>query len=100
CTLYRKQALPNPPFITEHVGKQIYLPAFPLEDMALSLRVRRQWRLANARTAKIFHDSQSGVHKSDIASMSKMELLNRHYVMTRLLERKRFRDYLKLALAE
>ena len=100
CTLYRRKALPRPPFITEHIGRQIYLPAFPLEDMTLSLRVRKHWKLANARTAKIFHDSQSGTHKSNIASMSRMELLNRHYVMTRLLERRRFRDYLKLALAQ
>src|SRR2546421_430614 len=64
CTLYRRKALPDPPFVTEQVGKQLHLPAFPMEDLALSLRVRKNWKLANARTAKIFHDSQSGVHKS------------------------------------
>lgn len=100
CTLYRRKALPDPPFITEHVGKQLYLPAFPMEDLAMSLRVHKHWKLANARTAKIFHDSQSGVHKSNITSMSKIELLNRHYLMTRILERRRFPDYLKLALSE
>jgi glycosyltransferase involved in cell wall biosynthesis len=100
CTLYRRKALPVPPFITERVGKQLHLPAFPMEDLAMSLRVHKNWKLANARTAKIFHDSQSGVHKSNVASMSKMELLNRHYLMTRVLERRRFPDYLKLALLE
>lgn len=100
CTLYRRKALPDPPFITEHVGKQLYLPAFPMEDLAMSLRVRKRWKLANARTAKIFHDSQSGVHKSNVALMSKMELLNRHYLMARVLDRRRFPDYLKLALFE
>ncbi|OLE97124.1 MAG: glycosyltransferase, partial [Cyanobacteria bacterium 13_1_20CM_4_61_6] len=89
CTLYRRRALPDPPFITEQVGKDLHLPAFPIEDLALSLRVRKNWKLANARTARIFHDSQSGTHKSNIARNSKMELLNRHYVMTSILERRR-----------
>lgn len=100
CTLYRREALPNPPFISEHVGRQILLPAFPIEDMALSLRVRKLWRLANARTARIYHDSQPGIHKQDVLSMSKIELLNRHYVMTRLLGRRGLADYLRLFLFE
>lgn len=100
CTLYRRQAMPNPPFISEQVGKNLKLPSFPMEDFALSLRVRQKWRLANARTARIFHDSQPGVHKANAALLSRLELLNRHYLMTRVLNRRRFRDYLKLALAE
>ncbi len=100
CTLYRRVALPEPPFIAEHVGQQIFLPAFPIEDMALSLRVRKRWRLANARTARIYHDSQPGIHKKDFSSMSKIELLNRHYVMTRLLGRRGLSDYLRLSLFE
>src|SRR2546423_733577 len=98
CTLYRRQAMPNPPFISEQVGKSLRLPSFPMEDLALSLRVRKKWRLANARTARIFHDSQPGVHKANPAVLSRLELLNRHYLMTRILERHRLGDYLKLAL--
>ena len=98
CTLYRRQAMPNPPFISEQVGKNLKLPSFPMEDLALSLMVRKKWRLANARTARIFHDSQPGVHKANAGVLSRLELLNRHYLMTRILERYRLRDYLKLAL--
>jgi glycosyltransferase involved in cell wall biosynthesis len=99
CTLYRRSVLPSPPFITEDVGK-LRLPTFPVEDLAMSLRVHKNWKLANARTARIFHNSQPGVHKRNVASMSKMELLNRHYLMVGLLNRNEFQDYLKLALFE
>jgi glycosyltransferase involved in cell wall biosynthesis len=100
CTLYRRKALPEPPFITERLGSNLHVPSFPMEDLALSLRVGKNWKLANAPRAKIFHDSQPGNHKSNVAQMSKMELLNRHYLMSRVLERRSFPDYLKLALFE
>lgn len=100
CTLYRREALPNPPFISHRVGEALRIPAFPQEDLALSLRVREHWKLANARTARIFHDSQPGIHKANICEAAKIELINRHYLMTSLLHRRRFRDHSKLALIE
>ena len=90
CTLYRREALPDPPFDSAFTGYSL------MEDLALSLRVGRNWKLANVRTARIFHDSQPGAYKSDPRALSCMELVNRHYVMTRILERVRFRDYCKL----
>jgi hypothetical protein len=71
-----------------------------MEDLALSLRVGKQWRLANVRTARIFHDSQPGAHKSDIAALAEMELVNRHFVMTQVLGKSRARDYGHLILWE
>lgn len=100
CTLYRRAALPTPPFITEQVNGALRVPAFPHEDLALSLRVGRSWKLANARTARIYHDSQPGAHKTDLAAVAQVELINRHYLMTGLLRRRRLVDYLKLALIE
>ena len=94
CTFYRRAALPNPPFPSHFTGYSI------MEDLTLSLTVARQWRLANARTARIFHDSQSGEHKSDAVAMSRMELINRHYVMTDVMGQAGLRDYAKLALWE
>jgi glycosyltransferase involved in cell wall biosynthesis len=94
CTLYRRDALPNPPFTSQFTGYSL------MEDLALSLIVGRRWQLANARTARIYHDSQPGSHKSDPAALSRMQLVNRHYVMTKVLERTRFSDYLKLVLFE
>lgn len=92
CTLYRRRALPQPPFPKQFTGYSM------MEDLTLSLLVGRNWKLANARRARIFHDSQPGAHKDNTAAVARMELVNRHYVMTRILERRRLADYLRLVL--
>ena len=94
CTMYRHEALPTPPFDTVFTGYSM------MEDLALSLRVGRKWRLANARTARIFHDSQTGIYKSDARAMATMALVNRYYVMTRVLGDRRPTNYLRLLLWE
>lgn len=94
CTLYRKEAMPDPPFPSHFVGYSL------MEDVTLSLRVGKHWKLANVRTAKIFHDSQPGDHKNDSAVLAKMDLVNRYYVMTQVLERKKQSDYLKLTVQQ
>jgi len=92
CTLYRREALPDPPFPPQFCGYSL------MEDLALSLIVGKKWKLANARTARIFHDSQPGTHKSDPAALAEMHLLNRHYVMKHVLGRNRLQDHLNLAV--
>jgi GT2 family glycosyltransferase len=91
CTIYRRESLPDPPFPELFGGYSL------MEDLALSLNVaKRGWKLANVRTAKIFHDSQSSPQKLDVAAVATMELLNRHYVMTQVLEQRKSTDYLRL----
>jgi hypothetical protein len=94
CTLYRREALPSPPFDSVFVGYSM------MEDLTLSLRVGRHWKLANARTARIFHDSQPGDYKADVRALAAMELVNRHYVMTKICERRGVAAYLRLWLWE
>jgi len=94
CTLYRHEALPAPVFDSIFTGYSL------MEDLTLSVRVGRDWRLANARTARIFHDSQPGTHKADVSGLAAMELINRHYVMTQVLRRDRWRDFLRLFVWE
>jgi hypothetical protein len=94
CTLYRRVALPDSPFPDHFKGYSL------MEDLTLSLIVGKQWKLANARTARIYHDSQPGSYKSDPQLISEMQLVNRHYVMTKVLGRNRMSDYLKLLLFE
>jgi GT2 family glycosyltransferase len=95
CTMYRSAALPDPPFDAFFEGYSL------MEDLALSLNVaKRGWKLANVRTARIFHDSQPGEHKSDVERLSAMELVNRHYVMTHVLGHRDFTDYLRLTVYE
>jgi len=91
CTLYRREALPDPPFPAQFKGYSL------MEDVTLSLMVGKWWKLANARTARVYHDSQPGSHKSDPAALAEMLLLNRHYVMTKVLGRTGFVHYAKLA---
>jgi glycosyltransferase involved in cell wall biosynthesis len=94
CTMYRREALPEPPFPAGFTGYSL------MEDLALSLTVGSRWKLANVRTARVYHDSQPGEHKDDIVALSRMELVNRHHVMTKVMERCRSRDYAKLTLWE
>lgn len=94
CTFYRREALPDPPFSSFFTGYSL------MEDVALSARVAHRWKLANVRTARIFHDSQPGDHKSSEAALSEMELVNRYHVMTEILGRNRPSDYARLVLWE
>ncbi|MEQ8756869.1 MAG: glycosyltransferase family A protein [Coleofasciculus sp. G1-WW12-02] len=94
CVLYREQALPQPLFSSLFTGYSL------MEDVTLSLIVGKQWKLANVRTARIFHDSQPGEHKSHPGVVAKMDLINRHYVMTCILDRRQFSDYVKLAVLQ
>jgi glycosyltransferase involved in cell wall biosynthesis len=94
CTFYRREALPNPPFTAFFTGYSL------MEDVALSVRVAKSWKLANARTARIFHDSQPGSYKNDVAALSEMQLVNRHYVMTEILDRRGTGDLARLAVWE
>ena len=94
CTLYRREALPEPVFPGQFTGYSL------MEDLTLSLVVGRHWKLANARTARIFHDSQPGSHKENLVEVTQMQLVNRHFVMTEILGQKRFVDYLRLFMWE
>ncbi|QCS50937.1 glycosyltransferase family 2 protein [Picosynechococcus sp. PCC 11901] len=94
CTLYRRQALPQPLFPKNFTGYSL------MEDLTLSLMVGKQWKLANARTARIFHDSQPGDHKNNPGVLAKMDLVNRHYVMTQILQRCSLGDYVKLTVLQ
>lgn len=94
CAMYRREFLPQPPFPSHFTGYSM------MEDVTLSLLVGRKARLMNARTARIFHDSQTGTHKADAAELARMELVNRHYVMSKILGRTGCLDCLRLALWE
>ena len=94
CVMYRREALPEPLFPPLFTGYSL------MEDVTLSLTVGKQWRLANARTARIFHDSQPGDHKNNLGVLAKMDLVNRHYVMTKILQRTTIQDYLKLIILQ
>lgn len=94
CVLYRREALPEPLFSDFFEGYSF------AEDLSLSLHVGKKWQLVNARTARILHKNLPGEHKKSAVLMGRMELVNRHYVMTTILNRRSISDYFKLFLFE
>jgi hypothetical protein len=93
-TMYRHEALPTPPFDSQFTGYSL------MEDVALSVRVSRKWRLANARTSRIVHHSQPADYKRDPRHRAAMELRNRMYVMAHVLNRRSPIDYARLLVWE
>jgi hypothetical protein len=94
CTIYRREGMPSPPFDSFFTGYSL------MEDVTLSLGVGRNWKLANVRKAKIYHDSQHGAHKCDVRKVGAMELVNRYYVMTEILKQRGFASDLRLCAWE
>jgi GT2 family glycosyltransferase len=94
CTLYLRDALQQPLFPSFFKGYSF------MEDVYLSLTVAKKWRLNNVRSAKIFHDTQPGDHKNSVYKVSKMQFVNRHYIMRYVLEKESYKDYLKLIVLE
>lgn len=94
CTMYRRQALPDPPFPSQFTGYSL------MEDIALSLQVGKRWKLANARTARIFHDSQPADYKCDQRLLNRMLVTNRYFVMTEILNRRSLTDHARFLLWE
>lgn len=92
CTLYRSALLPEPFFPQHFKGYSLF------EDVTLSLTVGKGAKLANARTARIYHDSQPGDHKRSLFQITRMEVRNRHFVTTKILQRNGFRDVLGVGL--
>jgi GT2 family glycosyltransferase len=90
CALYRRDALPVPAFLPRFTGASI------AEDLALSLQVARNWRLVCARRARLRHLEPPKIHTpSQAASLSEMEMLNRHFIMTRILGNHSLADHVK-----
>lgn len=92
CVLYRRDALPNPPFPAFFRGASLG------EDLALSLFVRPRARLWQATRARFHHHPAPGDHKSSRFRTARMELVNRHHILTRVLGGQDLRDLIELAV--
>ena len=80
CTLYRRAALPSPPFLAFFQGYSL------MEDLSLSLEVGKRWKLANCPGARIFHDSQPADYKSQPVRRQAMEMANRWFVLVKIMD--------------
>ncbi len=92
CALYRRDMLPDPPFPSVFQGASLF------EDLCLSLTVAKKGSLLNARLARAIHAHEGGDHKKGRFRLAKMELVNRYYIMSRVLERRSVLDHLKFYL--
>lgn len=91
CAMYRREALPKPPFDPFFTGYSL------VEDMAMSLVVARRWKLANVRGARVYHDRVKGEIKSGARRFAIIELVGRHYMMVRILGKNTASDHVRLA---
>ncbi|MDO9411043.1 MAG: glycosyltransferase family 2 protein [Pseudolabrys sp.] len=94
CTLYRRRLLPDPSFDQVFEGYSIG------EDISLSLRVAKHARLVNVPAARIYHDSRPGPHKAPSVQLSRMDVVNRHYIMTAIMDKRGWRDGARFLLWE
>lgn len=94
CAMYRRESLPEPPFDPHFEGYSYG------EDLALSLVVRRRWRLACAQRARAFHDRVKGEIKIGPLRFAEMELINRNFIMMRILGKDGADDYFRLLAYE
>lgn len=94
CVLYRRSALPDPPFDPFFDGYSYG------EDLALSLVVARNWRLANTRKARAFHDATPGASRLGAMEFARMSLVNRHFILTRIQNRSTIADGIRLMAFE
>lgn len=94
CTFYRREAFPNPVFDQHFTGYSL------MEDLALSLKVGKNWTLLNSPTSVIYHDSQPGEEKSNLLVIAEMDLVNRYYIMKFILNRISFKYMLQLFLQQ
>ncbi|MBS1565209.1 MAG: glycosyltransferase family 2 protein, partial [Bacteroidetes bacterium] len=91
CTLYPRNVLPCPLFPAIFDGYSF------MEDVAMSMEIGKAHSLYTIKSAVIFHDSQPGNDKSNLARMSEMELVNRHYIMRKVMGKKGITPLLQLA---
>jgi glycosyltransferase involved in cell wall biosynthesis len=91
---YKKEALPNPVFDDHFTGYSLG------EDLALSLKVAKNWKLFTVQTARIFHNSQPGDHKDNLKAFSEMDLVNRYYIMKHILNKNTAKDKWHLLLVQ
>lgn len=94
CTLYRKDALPNPVFDKHFTGYSL------MEDLALSLRVSKKWKLYSASNARIFHDIQPSLERDNLLVNAEMDLVNRYYILKYILNKTSPKDNLQLLLQQ
>lgn len=75
CTMYRREALPEPVFEAWFTGYSF------MEDLALSRKIRKKWKIGMARDARVVHHTRSAPYKENIGQLQQMGLENKHHIL-------------------
>jgi hypothetical protein len=90
CTGYRRKVF------LDHLFEETFTGYSFAEDVHLSTRIGRRFRLLNTTRARIFHaDLGKDTHR-DWAALGESQVRNRHLIMTAVLARKRLVDHFRL----
>lgn len=87
---YRREALLAERFWESFTGYSIG------EDIHLSARVGRNYRLLNTTRARLLHKCMGSITHRDWAGLGESMVLNRHAITMHVLQRRRLRDYFLL----
>jgi GT2 family glycosyltransferase len=71
-----------------------------MEDVELSARVGKHYRLLQVRDATVVHKGLGGRTRRDWFAFAHSAVCNRHYVMAAVLGKRRLRDYVRLFMYE
>jgi GT2 family glycosyltransferase len=88
CTAYRREA-----FLAERFSERFVGYSF-MEDVDLSVRVARRWKLVVHTGAQAYHDSQPSKFKRPYTK-ARMGVENQYYVMTQTLGRNSVNDHFR-----
>lgn len=89
CSAYRREVFLKNKFNQGFSGYSF------LEDVELSLRIGRAFKLINTTRARLFHKDLGGASHKDWVEIGRMQVLNRWSVMTDILEKKSPTDKLR-----
>lgn len=89
CSAYRRD------IFLEHKFNETFLGYSFIEDVELSSRVKEKFKLINTTRARCFHrDLGRKTHKNWV-KIGKMQVLNRWYVMTKVLQKSKAKDKIR-----
>jgi GT2 family glycosyltransferase len=94
CVAYRREVFLAYGFCTTFTGYSL------AEDVELSSRVGKKYRLLNTTRARLFHLSLGCKTHPDWAAIGEMTILNRHLIMTRVLGRSSLAQVIRFLLYE
>ncbi len=90
CCAYRRDV-----FLAYRFGSTFQGYSFA-EDIHLSTRIGRRYRLANTTRARLFHADLGRETHRDWAALGESQVVNRHMIMTEVLGRNRILDHIRL----